>query len=124
MAKATSGKDVLATFFDEGVYTVLGACAQGAVKVAFGSADGQHKSEKSEQACSGNSAACTRPLRKGLAVRRGGEQVCGNGLWRTERSGRFFLLLRSGLFKVFLIVLHGIVALFRRQRAKFFFQCG
>ena len=41
MAKATSGKDVLATFFDEGVYTVLGACAQGAVKVAFGSADGQ-----------------------------------------------------------------------------------
>ena len=41
MAKATSGKDVLATFFDEGVYSALGECAQGAVKVAFGSANGQ-----------------------------------------------------------------------------------
>lgn len=41
MAKATSGKDVLATFFDEGIFSVLGECAQGAVKVAFGSANGQ-----------------------------------------------------------------------------------
>lgn len=39
MAIATSGKEVLATFFDEGAYTTL--FAQSAVTAAFGSANGQ-----------------------------------------------------------------------------------
>ena len=41
MAIATSGKDMLAKFFDEGAFTTLYADAQGAVTAAFGSANGQ-----------------------------------------------------------------------------------
>ncbi len=40
MAKATSGKEVLAKFFDEGAYQTLYADANGAVTAAFGSANG------------------------------------------------------------------------------------
>lgn len=40
MAIATSGKEVLAKFFDEGAYQELYAQAQGAVVAAFGSANG------------------------------------------------------------------------------------
>ena len=39
MAKTTSGRDILAKFFDDGAYQVL--CGeQGAVTAAFGSANG------------------------------------------------------------------------------------
>lgn len=41
MAIATSGKEVLANFFDEGTYTTLFADANAAVTAAFGSANGQ-----------------------------------------------------------------------------------
>lgn len=41
MTIATSGKEVLAQFFDEGAYTTLYADAQGAVTAAFGSANGE-----------------------------------------------------------------------------------
>ncbi|MEG2673335.1 MAG: carboxyl transferase domain-containing protein, partial [Ruthenibacterium sp.] len=41
MSIATSGKEVLAQFFDEGAYTTLYADAQGAVTAAFGSANGE-----------------------------------------------------------------------------------
>ena len=40
MAKATSGKEVLAKFFDEGAYQTLYADVNGAVTAAFGSANG------------------------------------------------------------------------------------
>ena len=39
MAKTTSGREVLAKFFDEGAYQVL-CGGQGAVTAAFGSANG------------------------------------------------------------------------------------
>ncbi|MEF9975263.1 MAG: carboxyl transferase domain-containing protein [Oscillospiraceae bacterium] len=41
MAKAISGKDILANFFDEGAYTTLFATSENAVTAAFGSANGQ-----------------------------------------------------------------------------------
>ncbi|WP_367926115.1 carboxyl transferase domain-containing protein [uncultured Ruthenibacterium sp.] len=64
MAKATSGKEVLAKFFDEGAYQTLYADANSAVTAAFGSANGTPV----YAVCQNGAAMCAKDTEKVVKV--------------------------------------------------------
>lgn len=64
MAIATSGKEILAQFFDEGAFTTLFADANGAVTAAFGSANGQSV----YTVCQNGTAVAAKDMEKAVKV--------------------------------------------------------